>query len=125
MVRSNPVRFVSSLHTPNLINQTLVIGKDAKHISTKEALDYVTAYTCGSDISSRKLQRDPALAGTILQWGFSKGFNTFAPIEPRLVSSELIGAQKKALLKTIVNGEVRQKEYVEDLLYDCAYLISY
>lgn len=102
-----------------------MIGKDAKDVSTKEALSYVAAYSCGNDISSRKLQRDPTFAGRIPQWGFSKGFDTFAPIGPCLVSSEIIGNPKKLLLKTIVNGEVRQEEFVEDLLFDCAYLISY
>ena len=42
-----------------------------------------------------------------------------------LVSSELIGDPKELLLKTIVNGELRQHEMVDDLLFDCAYLISY
>jgi 2-keto-4-pentenoate hydratase/2-oxohepta-3-ene-1,7-dioic acid hydratase in catechol pathway len=28
-------------------------------------------------------------------------------------------------LKTIINGDVRQEELVDDLLFDCAYLISY
>src|SRR6201996_1817508 len=101
------------------------MGRDAKNVTPAEALSYVAAYTVGNDISSRKLQRDPALAGRIPQWGFSKGFDTFAPIGPCLVSSELIGDPKKLLLKTIVNGDLRQEEYVEDLLFDCAYLISY
>ncbi|KAF2801269.1 uncharacterized protein BDZ99DRAFT_469784 [Mytilinidion resinicola] len=104
---------------------TIVIGKDAKNVSKEDALDYVAAYTCGNDISSRKLQRDPAFAGRIPQWGFSKGFDTFAPIGPCLVNAELIGDPSKLLLKTIVNGDTRQEEYVADLLFDCAYLISY
>lgn len=91
----------------------------------ENALDYVAAYTCGNDVSSRKLQRDPALAGRIPQWGFSKGFDTFAPMGPCLVSSTLIGDPKKLLLKTIVNGAIRQEEYVEDLIFNCAYLVSY
>ncbi|KAF2501399.1 hypothetical protein BU16DRAFT_522373 [Lophium mytilinum] len=103
----------------------IVIGKNAKNVSTEDALDYVAAYTCGNDISSRKLQRDPAFAGRVPQWGFSKGFDTFAPIGPCLVNPELIGDPKKLLLKTIVNGDTRQEEYVDDLLFDCAYLISY
>jgi 2-keto-4-pentenoate hydratase/2-oxohepta-3-ene-1,7-dioic acid hydratase in catechol pathway len=101
------------------------MGKDAKNVSVEEALDYVAAYTCGNDISSRKLQRDPQFAGRIPQWGFSKGFDTFAPIGPCLVSAKLIGDPKKLLLKTIINGEVRQEEMVDDLLFDCAYIISY
>lgn len=103
----------------------IVIGKDAKDVSVKDALNYVAAYTCGNDISSRKLQRDPKLAGNVPQWGFSKGFDTFAPLGPCLVRSDLIGDPKKLLLKTFVDGEVRQEEFVDDLLFDCAYLVSY
>ena len=101
------------------------MGRDAKDVSEADALSYVAGYTCGNDISSRKLQRDPALAGRIPQWGFSKGFDTFAPLGPCLVSSELIHDPSKLQLKTIVDGETRQEEGVADLLFGCAYLISY
>jgi len=103
----------------------LIIGKDAKNVTPESALSYVAAYTCGNDISSRKLQRDPEFAGRIPQWGFSKGFDTFAPLGPCLVNAELVGNPKELLLKTIVDGQVRQEEMVEDLLFDCAYLVSY
>ncbi|KAJ6179283.1 hypothetical protein N7519_009744 [Penicillium mononematosum] len=103
----------------------LVIGRDAKNVSTEDALSYVAAYTVGNDISARKLQRDPALAGRVPQWGFSKGFDTFAPLGPCLVAASEISDPSKLLLKTIVDEEVRQEEYVADLLFDCAYLVSY
>lgn len=103
----------------------MVIGRDARNVSIEDALQYVAAYTAGNDISSRKLQRDPALAGKIPQWGFSKGFDTFAPLGPCLVSSQLITDPSTLRLKTIVDGEVRQDESISDLLFDCAYLVSY
>lgn len=102
-----------------------IIGKDAKDVKKEDALSYIAAYTCGNDISSRKLQRDPTLAGGVPQWGFSKGFDTFAPLGPVLVRSDLIGDPSKLHLSTIVNGDVRQEESVGDLLFDCAYLIEY
>ncbi|RFU28420.1 hypothetical protein B7463_g7902, partial [Scytalidium lignicola] len=103
----------------------IVIERDCKNVSEADALSYVAAYTCGNDVSSRKLQRDPALAGRVPQWGFSKGFDTFAPLGPCLVNPSLIGDPSKLQLKTIVDGEVRQAEGVSDLLFGCAYLISY
>ncbi|KAF2496523.1 hypothetical protein BU16DRAFT_458607 [Lophium mytilinum] len=103
----------------------LVIGQDAKDVPLEHAMDYIAAYTAGNDVSSRKLQRDPNLAGRVPQWGFSKGFDTFAPLGPALIASELIGDPKELLLQTIVDGEVRQKEYISDLLFDCAYLVHY
>ena len=103
----------------------LVLGKDAKDVSVADALDYVAAYTCGNDISARKLQRDPALAGRIPQWGFSKGFDSFAPMGPCLVAAHLIDDPRQLRLKTVVDGELRQEESVGDLLFDCAYCIHY
>lgn len=102
-----------------------VLGKDAKDVAKEDALSYVAAYTCGNDVSSRKLQRDPTYAGVVPQWGFSKGFDTFAPLGPALVRADLIGDPASLELATIVNGEVRQQESVSDLLFDTAYLISY
>ncbi|KAL4737924.1 hypothetical protein BDV11DRAFT_145311 [Aspergillus similis] len=103
----------------------LVIGKDAKDVPVESALEYVAAYTVGNDISSRKLQRDPAYAGVVPQWGFSKGFDTFAPLGPVLVAASEIPDPSQLQLKTIVDSEVRQDESVGDLLFDCKYLISY
>lgn len=88
-------------------------------------MDYVAAYTVGNDISSRKLQRDPNYAGRVPQWGFSKGFDTFAPLGPCLVSSALVIEPRDLHLKTTIDGQVRQDESVSDLLFDCRYLISY
>jgi 2-keto-4-pentenoate hydratase/2-oxohepta-3-ene-1,7-dioic acid hydratase in catechol pathway len=103
----------------------LILGRDAKNVSIENALSYIAAYTVGNDISSRKLQRDPALAGRVPQWGFSKGFDTFAPLGPCLVAGSEIKDPRELLLKTVVDGELRQEEGVSDLLFDCAYLVSY
>ncbi|RSL48518.1 hypothetical protein CEP54_012891 [Fusarium duplospermum] len=103
----------------------IVIGKDAKDVKESEALDYVAAYTAGNDISSRKWQRDPNHAGGVPQWGFSKGFDTFAPLGPVLVSSALIPEPKALHLKTIVDGEVRQSAGVDDLVFSIPALIAH
>ncbi|KAF2399818.1 hypothetical protein EJ06DRAFT_530597 [Trichodelitschia bisporula] len=103
----------------------IVIGRDAKNVSEAEALNYVAGYTCGNDVSARKLQRDPALAGGVPQWGFSKGFDTYAPVGPCVVSAELIGDPSKLRMVTKVDGEVRQDTEINDLIFNCAYLISY
>lgn len=103
----------------------MVVGKDAKDVPVSEALSYIAAYTVGNDISSRKLQRDPTLAGVVPQWGFSKGFDTYAPLGPCLVAASGIPDPKQLELRTAVDGEVRQAESVSDLIFDCAYLVSY
>ena len=112
------------LHSPN-ISECIVIGKNAKDVPREKALEYVAAYTCGNDISSRKLQRDQTLAGRVPQWGFSKGFDTYAPLGPCLVASSLIPDPSQVRLQTIVDGEMRQDEMVSDMVFDSAYIISY
>lgn len=94
-------------------------------MSEKDAFDYVAAYTAGNDLSSRKLQRDPELAGPVPQWGFSKGFDTYAPLGPALVSSRILPEPAKLHLTTTVDGEPRQSSGVDDLLFDIPCIISY
>lgn len=103
----------------------LIIGKDAKDVSRANAFDYVAAWTVGNDLSARKLQVAPELAGPTPQFNFSKGFDTYAPMGPCLVAHDLIGDPSKLRLTTKINGSVRQDESLSDLLFDCAYLIEY
>ena len=103
----------------------IVIGKDAKDVPVETALEFVAAYTCGNDVSSRKHQKDPRFAGVAPQWGFGKGFDTFAPLGPCLLRSDLVGDPAGLHLKTVIDGEVRQEEDISDLMFDCAYLVSY
>lgn len=105
-------------------SQCVIIGKDAKDISQEEALEYVAGYTVGNDISSRKLQRDPTLAGSVPQWSFSKGFDTFAPLGPALVSTRLIADPATLNLQTRINGHLRQDAGIDDLVFDVRYLIA-
>ena len=107
------------------IRQCLVLGRDAKDVSREKALEYVGGWTVGNDVSARKLQLDPKLAGPSPQFGFSKGFDTWAPMGPCLVATELIGDPSALRLTTKINGEIRQDESVQDLLFDCAYCIEY
>ncbi|KAJ5835597.1 hypothetical protein N7447_001623 [Penicillium robsamsonii] len=103
----------------------LVIGKDAKDVSKEDALSYVAAYTVGNDVSSRRLQIDRSIAGPVPQWGFSKGFDTFAPLGPCLVRRDLIKDPSELRLQTKIDGELRQDTLISDLVFDCAALVSY
>ena len=103
----------------------MILGKDTKDVSVDEALDYVGAWTVGNDISSRKLQSQPHLAGKMPQFGFSKGFDTYAPMGPVLVAGPLIDDPSALHITTKVDGKIRQDESVSDLLFDCQYIISY
>ncbi|KAF2751898.1 fumarylacetoacetate hydrolase family protein-like protein [Sporormia fimetaria CBS 119925] len=103
----------------------IIISRDAKNVPESEASHYIGGYLAGNDVSSRKLQRDPNLAGTVPQWNFSKGFDTYCPLGPQIVSRSEIPDPSVLYLKTRVNGEVRQSETMGDLCFKVPYLVSY
>lgn len=109
----------------SITQQCVILGRDAKDVSVENALEYVAAYTAGNDISSRKLQREPALAGNVPQWGFSKGFDTYAPLGPVLVSAKLIPKPETLRLQTRIDGQLRQDTSLQDLVFSIPYLVSY
>lgn len=96
----------------------IVIGRQAKHVSEADALQYVFGYTCANDVTLADiLNRDPSFA----QWVRAKGFDTFCPFGPVVAS----GLDPAALtVKTILNGDVRQDYPISDMLFSVAQLVS-
>ncbi|KAF2110258.1 fumarylacetoacetate hydrolase family protein-like protein [Lophiotrema nucula] len=102
-----------------------IISRDALNVSEEDAYEYIGGYLAGNDVSSRKLQRDPKLAGTVPQWNFSKGFDTYAPLGPQIVSTTVVPDPSKLHLKTVVNGSIRQNETIDDLCFKVPTIVSY
>jgi 2-keto-4-pentenoate hydratase/2-oxohepta-3-ene-1,7-dioic acid hydratase in catechol pathway len=103
----------------------MIIGKTGKNIPKAEALDYVAGYVASNDVSARKWQRDPAYAGGVPQWGFSKGFDKYAPLSPMIVSPKVIHNASGLRLQTFVNGEVRQDTRTDDLIFGVEDIIAF
>ena len=103
----------------------IVIGKSGKNISETDALDFVAGYVCSNDISARKWQRDPAYAGGVPQWCFSKGFDKFCTLGPMLVSPRMVDSADNLNLRTWVNGELRQEANTDDLLFGVKKIIAF
>lgn len=68
-------------------------------------------YTVCNDVSARKWQTQ--LCGG--QWCFGKGFDTFNPLGPMIVSSKLIKDPNNLTLGTKVNGQVLQHYNTSDM----------
>lgn len=104
---------------------TIVIGKTGKDIPKSKALEYVAGYVVANDVSARTWQRDPAYAGGVPQWCFSKGFDKFAPLSPIIVSPRIVGNASTLRLQTFVNGEKRQDTGTDDLLFGVEEIIAF
>jgi len=100
----------------------VVIGKRAKNISIREAFDYIFGYIVFLDITARDLQSEAKKKG--LPWSVSKGFDTFAPVGPKIALAEELEPENLDIwLK--VNGELRQEGNTSDMLFSVDFLISY
>ena len=104
---------------------SIVIGKTGKDISKEDALEYVTGYMVSNDVTARTWQRDPAYAGGVPQWCFSKGFDKFAPLGPLLVSPSVVGDASRLHLQLWVNDELRQDTETSDLLFEVRDIVSF
>ena len=94
----------------------VVIGRKTKEVSPQQATGCIFGYTCGIDVSEREWQKDD------LQWWRAKGSDTFGPLGPAIA----LGLDyKESRLQTRVNGEVRQSQFLSDLLFDPAAVVSH
>ena len=99
----------------------VVIGKAARDVTEEDALDYVLGYTCANDVSARIWQKQ----GGGGQWIRGKGFDTFCPLGPVLVTSDEITDPQNLTIRTTINGEVLQESNTRFMHYTVAYLISF
>ena len=77
----------------------LVVGKTCKNATIETADDYIFGYTCLKDVTARDLQ---PIDG---QWARAKGFDTFAPMGPCIVTDF---DPDNAPIASYLNGQVRQ-----------------
>jgi 2-keto-4-pentenoate hydratase/2-oxohepta-3-ene-1,7-dioic acid hydratase in catechol pathway len=97
----------------------VVMGRRASNVSEAEALSYVFGYATGNDFTARDLQSRSS------QWMIGKACDGFAPVGPYLVTADLVGDPHKLKIECRVNGEVRQSSNTDDLVFNCAQIISY
>ncbi|HWA08475.1 MAG TPA: fumarylacetoacetate hydrolase family protein [Opitutaceae bacterium] len=99
----------------------VVIGKRCKNATKANALDYVLGYTCGNDVSARDWQRD----GGGGQWCQGKGFDTFCPLGPVLVTKNDIPNPNALKIRTLLNGQTMQDWNTDDMIFDVRTLIEF
>lgn len=101
----------------------VVIGKGGRYIPRSEAYSRIFGYTVLNDITARDIQqRDFSLARP---WLRSKGFDTFAPIGPFVVTGDEVGDPMSLSLSLSVNGEVRQSSRTGEMIFDVPSVVEY
>ncbi|MEU8236638.1 fumarylacetoacetate hydrolase family protein [Actinoplanes missouriensis] len=100
----------------------VVIGASgARRVDRAGAEKAIFGYTCGNDVTARDLQRkDP-------QWTRAKGFDSFCPIGPWIVTGlDVSDIEVRCEVgRDPENMEVRQIGRTKDMVFDIPSLISY
>ena len=96
----------------------IVVGRTARHVSEQAALEHVLGYTCANDVSARDCQRNDK------QWSRGKGFDTFCPLGPWLVTADELDPDDCGI-RSRLNGQVMQESNTGNMMHSCAKLLSY
>jgi 2-keto-4-pentenoate hydratase/2-oxohepta-3-ene-1,7-dioic acid hydratase in catechol pathway len=99
----------------------VVIGRGGRDITITDAWDHVVGVTVGQDISDRPAQ----FAASPPHFDLGKSFDTFGPIGPYVVSTDLLPDRDALHLTCAVNGDVRQDGTTADLIFDVPTLVSF
>lgn len=98
----------------------VVIGKQARHVSQKAALEHVAGYCIVNDVSEREFQLERGG-----QWDKGKGCDTFGPIGPWLVTRDEISRPQKLAMWLDLNGKRMQTGNTKTMIFSVAQIVSH
>ena len=110
-----------SLKTDWEVELGVVIGKETKNVSEKNAMDCIFGYCVVNDISEREYQLERSNG----QWDKGKAFDTFGPIGPYLVTKDEFKNIQNLNLEMKLNGKIMQKGNTSDMIFTVTKLVSY
>lgn len=97
----------------------VVIGKTASGVSAADALSYVAGYTVMNDVTERVVQKKNG------QWMCGKGFDSFAPLGPFLVTPDEVPELENLNVSQTCSGEELQYGNSRDMMFSVPFLIEY
>ncbi len=100
----------------------VVIGKESRGLSEEEAMDAVFGYSVILDVTARGYGSGRNLMGTRC---VRKGFDTFAPVGPWIVTRDEIPDPQALDMRLWVNDDLRQSASTGGMINGVARLVSY
>lgn len=104
------------------IEMLVAIGKGGSDIPVEKALDHVFGYGVGLDMTRRDVQGEAKKMGR--PWEMGKAFDNSAPCTP-LKTVAMVGHPGKGAIWLKVNGEVRQKGDLSEMIWNVPEMIAY
>jgi len=97
------------------VELAVVIGRRARRVKRKDALEYVAGYCIGFDITIRGSE----------ERSLRKSVDTYTVLGPYLVTADEVGSPDDLDLSLSVGGELRQQSNTRHLIKKVAELIEY
>ncbi len=94
----------------------IVIGRLCQDVPRERVHEVILGYTCANDVTARDLQKTDG------QWGRAKGFDTFCPLGPWVVTDL---DPSDLAISCEVEGETRQSGRTSELVHDVPALVSW
>jgi 2-keto-4-pentenoate hydratase/2-oxohepta-3-ene-1,7-dioic acid hydratase in catechol pathway len=98
----------------------VVIGSPAYCVAEKDALAHVAGYCVVNDVSERHWQQERGQT-----WDKGKGFPTFGPVGPWLVTADEVGDPQNLSMWLAVNGRRVQDGNTRTMIFTVAQIIAY
>ena len=111
---------VDSIKSDWEVELGVILGQTARSVSDAHALECVAGYVLANDVSERGWQFEHG--GT---WDKGKGFDTFGPVGPWLVTPDEVGDPQSLGLFLDVNGKRMQTGNTRTMIFTVAQLIAY
>lgn len=97
-----------------------VIGKTAKNVKRENALEYVQGYTLCNDYAIRDYLENYYRPNLRV-----KNRQATTPVGPYIIDRAQVPEPNNLVLKTWVNGELRQEGTTADMIFNVPFLIEY
>ena len=98
----------------------VIIGKEARYVDEKDALDHVAGYCVSNDLSERHFQSERGG-----QWTKGKSADTFGPIGPWLVTSDEVPDPQNLKMWLEVDGHRYQNGSTKTMIFGVRQVVSY
>lgn len=116
------IRPARSLRLDYEVELGVVIGKRVRDLAPEQWLDAIAGYTVINDITARDLQLEAIEAN--VPWDRSKGFDTFAPLGPYLVTPDEVPDPHDLDLEIRVGDRVLQSSNTRNMIFDIPHLLA-
>ena len=98
----------------------VVIGKRCRRVSKQDANRVIAGFCVLNDVSVREWQ----FLATPPQFTMGKSWDTHNPFGPAIVTPDEVD-RHNLMLRTVVNGDLRQKTSTSDLIFNCYDIIEF